>query len=281
MVNKADNRKKRKVKRTTGVLDPNEIVAIEYNEISGAHKEVEVGPRLIPKGVIADGSGGTPFGSGNGKIIEVFNNTAGTLFFRSGDSTIGAALGPADSIAVPANSYRKYAMGEDSHLRASSAILEAAATATWATSTAITLTSVVIGTGRNTQTVTLEVLAAAANPTDKILADWTGTAAAIIITITPNDGTNNGASAVDLTTAELVEYINTGDVAAKTGQITETDASSFRDDQTATGGDATVLADAGEGDGEVATFANGVDGAGLFFYEVDDNTHLVRRNLAN
>ncbi len=279
MVDKANNSKKRKVKRTTNILDPGEIAVNTYNEVSGGRKEVEVGPRLIPKGAILTTA--QSFGSGNGKVIEVFNNTAGNLFFRSGDSSVGASVDAANSIAVPANSYKKYAMGEDTHLRANSAILDAAATASWSTSAAITLTSVVIGTGRNTQTVTLQILAAAPNPTDKILADWTGTAAAIVITITPNDGTNNGATPVDLTTAELVEYINTGDVAAKTGQITETDASGFRDDQTATGGDATDLADSGEGDGLVATFANGVDAAGLFFYEVDDDTHLVRRNPAN
>lgn len=279
MVDKANNRKQRKIKRTTNVVEAQEIANNIYNQIAGASKHLDVGARLIPKGIIS--ASAQSFGAGNGKIIEVFNNTADNLFFRSGDSSVSAAVDAANSIAVPANSYKKYAMGADTHLRASSAILDVFATAAWATSTVIALTSAAIGTARNTQTVTLQILAAAANPTDKILADWTGTAAAIVITITPNDGTNNGATSVDLTTAELVEYINTGDVAAKTGQITETDASGFRDDQTATGGDATDLADAGEGDGLVATFSNGVDAAGLFFYEVDDDTQLVARNPAN
>lgn len=121
----------------------------------------------------------------------------------------------------------------------------------------IILTSVAAGAARNTNTFTLEVLAAAANPTDTILADFTGTAAAIVCTITPNDGTNNGATPVDLTTAELAELINTGAVVGKT--VTVTDASSLRNDQTATGGDATALANAGEGDGVVATFSGGTN----------------------
>lgn len=123
----------------------------------------------------------------------------------------------------------------------------------------ITLESAVAGAARNGDTVTLEIEAAAANPTDTVLVDITGTASAIVITVTPNDGTNNGATPVDLTTAELVELINSGAVVGKT--ITLIDASSLREDQTASGGDATALADAGEGDGEVATFASGSDAA--------------------
>ncbi len=149
--------------------------------------------------------------------------------------------------------------GEITSVTTVSDIVNVNATASWATSAAITLTDATSGGAtRNTQTVTLQVLAAAANPTDKILADWTGTINAIIITITPNDGTNNSATPVDMTTAELVEYINTGDIAAKTGQVTETDVSGFRGAQTTTGGDATDLVDAGEGDGLVATFASGI-----------------------
>lgn len=133
-----------------------------------------------------------------------------------------------------------------------------AAQATIDTTAPIILTSVAAGTARNTNTFTLEVEAAAANPTDTILADFTGTADAIVCTITPNDGANNGTVPVDLTTAELVELINTGAVAGKT--VTVTDASSLRNDQTATGGDATPLANAGEGDAEIATFSGGDDG---------------------
>ena len=130
-----------------------------------------------------------------------------------------------------------------------------AATATLNLTADIILTSVATGTARNTNTFTIQVLAAAANPTDTVLVAFTGTAAAIVCTVTPNDGTNNGAVAVDLTTEELVELINTGAVVGK--DVTLTDASSYRALQTATGGDATALADGGEGDGIAGTFSGG------------------------
>lgn len=119
----------------------------------------------------------------------------------------------------------------------------------------ITLTKVAVGSANNTKTFTLQVLAAAPNPTDTVLVSFTGTQAAIVCTVTPNDGTNNTATPVDLTTAELRELITSGAVVGKT--ITLTDASSLRALQTATGGGATALADGGEGDGVVATFASG------------------------
>lgn len=130
-----------------------------------------------------------------------------------------------------------------------------AATGTLDLTADITLTSVKKGSTRNTETLTLQILAAAANPSNTILAAFSGTAGAIVLTITPNDGTNNGAVAVNLTTAQLAELINTGAVVGKT--VTLTDASSFRILQTATGGGATNLADGGEGDGVVATFSAG------------------------
>lgn len=121
----------------------------------------------------------------------------------------------------------------------------------------IVLTSVAGGAARNTETFTTEVEAAAANPGATVLADFTGTAAAIVCTITPNDGTNNGAVPVDLTTAELAELITTGAVVGKS--VTVTDASSLRALQTATGGGPQALAAGGEGDGVEAEFENGVD----------------------
>lgn len=147
-----------------------------------------------------------------------------------------------------------------------------AATATLTLTTDIILTSVALGAARNTETFTLEVNAAAANPTDTVLVDFTGTAAAIVCTVTPNDGTNNAATPVDLTTAELVELINTGAVAGK--NITLTDGSSLRALQTATGGDATVLADGGEGDSVLGTFASGADAQNI-------NTLISNWNIAN
>jgi len=130
-----------------------------------------------------------------------------------------------------------------------------AATATLDLTEDIVLTSVAAGDDRNDETFTVQVAAAADNPTDTVLAVFSGTAAAITVTITPNDGTNNSATPVNLTTAELVELINDGSVTGK--NVTVTDTSSLRALQTATGGDTTPLADSGEGDGVAATFANG------------------------
>lgn len=132
-----------------------------------------------------------------------------------------------------------------------------AATGSIATTTPIALTATVAGTAVNTNTLTIQVEAAAANPTDTILAVVSGTEAAAVLTITPNDGTNNGATPVDLTTAELAELINSNTVVGKT--VTLTDASSWLDNYAATGGDATALADSGEGDGVTGTLTGGVD----------------------
>ncbi len=129
-----------------------------------------------------------------------------------------------------------------------------AATATLDLTNDITLTKVALAV--NTGTFKVVVNAAAANPLATVLAVFTGTAAAIICTITPNDGTNNSATAVDLTTAELRELITTGAVSGKT--VTITDVGSLRALQTAAGGGAAPLVAAGEGDDVTATFANGV-----------------------
>ncbi len=117
------------------------------------------------------------------------------------------------------------------------------------------MTKAAVGSAQNTKTFTIQVLAAAANPTNTVLVSFTGTDAAIVCTVTPNNGTNNSATPVNLTTAQLRELITTGAVVGKT--ITLTDASSLRALQTATGGGATNLADGGEGDGVSATFAGG------------------------
>ena len=130
-----------------------------------------------------------------------------------------------------------------------------AASATLDLTADIVLTSVAKGPARNTTTFTLQVVAPAANPTNTVLVAFTGTASAIVCTVTPNDGTNNSATPVTVTTANLVQLINTGLITGKTPTIT--DGSSLRALQTATGGSTTVLADAGEGDGVVATFASG------------------------
>ena len=122
------------------------------------------------------------------------------------------------------------------------------ATATLDLTNDITLTSLAKGRARNTNTFKTLVNAPAANAGNAILVGFTGTAAAIVCTITPDD-----TGPVTLTTAELVELINTGTVAGKT--VTVTDTSSFRALQTATGGGAQNLAASGEGDDETATFS--------------------------
>jgi len=132
---------------------------------------------------------------------------------------------------------------------------DVAAVATLDITNDITLTSVATGEGRNSNTFTIQVVAPAANPLATVLAVFTGTAAAIVCTITPNNGDNNGDTAVNLTTAELRELITSGAVAGKT--VTVTDGSSLRALQTAAGGAADVLITDGEGDDVVATFANG------------------------
>lgn len=133
------------------------------------------------------------------------------------------------------------------------AVVTVAATATLNLSTDIILTSVATGAARNTTTFELVVEAPAANPTDEVLVAFTGTAAAIVCTVTPNDGTNNAATPVDLDEDELVELINTGAVVGKT--ITLTDASSRRVLQTATGGQADALTAA---DDQSVSFLGGV-----------------------
>ena len=113
----------------------------------------------------------------------------------------------------------------------------------------ITLTSVAKGRDRNTNTFKTIVNAPAANAGDAVLVSFTGTSTAIVCTITPDDAVTT------ITTAELVELINSGSVEAKT--VTITDTSSLRILQTATGGGAQNLVASGEGDNVTATFSGG------------------------
>lgn len=173
---------------------------------------------------------------------RLFVGLAGDANGRAGRELAQKINGMVDVLKAQAN-------GDD--------VAAVAASATLNLTNDIVLTSVAAGAARNTNTFTLQVLAAAANPTDTVLVDFTGTAAAIVCTVTPNDGTNNTATPVDLTTAELVELINTAAVVGK--NITLTDGSGLRNDQTATGGGAQNLADGGEGDGVVGTFSGGAN----------------------
>ncbi len=123
----------------------------------------------------------------------------------------------------------------------------------------IVLTSAILGASRNTQTFTTHVSVAAANPTNLVIATVSGTLAAISLTIIPNDGTNNTATPVSITEAQLVELINTGVVVGK--NVALNDPSGLLADQTARvfGAGSTSLAHSGAIDGAIATFAGGVD----------------------
>ena len=132
------------------------------------------------------------------------------------------------------------------------------ATATLDITNDIILTSVASGRNRNTNTFQLIISPAASNPSDTVLAQFTGSKTAIVLTITPNNGTNNAGNNVTLTTAELVELINNGSVTGKS--VTVTDTSSLRVLQTASGGGSESLADNGEGDNKTGTFTGGDGG---------------------
>lgn len=135
-----------------------------------------------------------------------------------------------------------------------------AATATLATTSVITLTQVQASFAKvanNGYTFKTVVNAAAANPTNTILFAFTGTAAAIVCTITPNDGTNNAATPVVVTEQNLVDLINTGLISGKNPTIT--DASSLRVLNTATVSSGThSLLHSGNGDNVTATMSGGV-----------------------
>ena len=134
-----------------------------------------------------------------------------------------------------------------------------AATATLDTTTPIVFTSTAAGQERNGKQIKLTVLSAGNNPSDTVLLSFSSTTDPLFINVKPNDGTNNGFTPVNLTTAELVEAINTGAVVGKNINIISNPES--RTFQTATGGDATALASGGEGDDGVATFSGGVTAA--------------------
>ena len=125
-----------------------------------------------------------------------------------------------------------------------------------ATTAPILLYSRTPGPTKNGTKLTLQIAPAAANPTDTVLAVFTGTESETVLTITPNDGTNNGAVPVSISTAQVAELISYGSVTGK--NVTLTDASSLRADYRATGGGATLVADGGQGDGLAASLVGGL-----------------------
>lgn len=112
----------------------------------------------------------------------------------------------------------------------------------------ITLTSVQKGSVRNDKTFTVNV-GEESNP-GEITAVFSGTPAAIVLTITLDT-----SGPTTITTAQLAELINTGAIVGKTVNLTDSD--SLRTLQVCTGGGSTPLANGGEGDGAIATFSGG------------------------
>lgn len=119
------------------------------------------------------------------------------------------------------------------------------ATANLAINAAVTLTSTIDGDSRNADTFQLITAAAAENANDAVLVAFTGTEDAVVCTVTPD----NGGS---ISSAQLVELINTGSVSGVV--TTVTDLQGLRTLQTASGGDNNALAEGGNGSNVTATF---------------------------
>jgi hypothetical protein len=164
---------------------------------------------------------------------------------------------------------------KDLYARIAPGNVAVAATATLDLTTDIVLTSVASGAARNTSTFELVVNAAAANPAATVLVAFTGTAAAIVCTVTPNDGTNNSATPVSLDEDELAELINSGVVVGKT--ITLTDVSSLRALQTATGGAAANALTSGDDQSEA--FAGGITAIAASVVSGEGVASVVRSNV--
>jgi len=126
--------KKRKISQGfSKVLDVGEVHRIQYNELSGAQKGLDVGGFWIPRGSLANAATGQTFGAGKGKSIRIFNPTAGVLFVRTGvagatDSFNGKLAVPFNDAVIAANGIPVGAgetllmnMGEDTHIKGSAA----------------------------------------------------------------------------------------------------------------------------------------------------------------
>ena len=127
----------------------------------------------------------------------------------------------------------------------------------------LTLTGVAYDSFLNGMTVRTEVVAAAANPGATILIAVTKAETGIDsgdiqIEVTLNDGTNNAATPVGLTTAQLALAI-TGGVSATYDSIecTITDAGGWLAHMTAASSGTTALAQGGEGDSDACLMNGG------------------------
>lgn len=119
------------------VRDKGSIVAIEYNEASGAQKVVAVGPHLIPlaqtatAGVLnytTDATAATNVGMG--ACLAIYNNSGTVGTITMGDDSSVAVLTPGTtsilgSVGIPCapNSYTYLSLGTQSWIIASAATL--------------------------------------------------------------------------------------------------------------------------------------------------------------
>ncbi len=93
-----------------------DVLDYSFNQQAGALKML--GPiigKLIPLG---DGATARAM-SQRGKLAAVYNTTAGTLFAKTGDSTVAAPTGGTDSVCLPPLSYTIIALDQDTHVRTS------------------------------------------------------------------------------------------------------------------------------------------------------------------
>jgi len=139
----------------------------------------------------------------------------------------------------------------------------------------ITYTYRTAGPDANGYTVKTIVNSPAANPLDTVLVDFSGSASDIVITITPNDGTNNSSIPVSISSAELVSLINNGTVSGKT--VTLSGTTTLRTKIKAAGGDKSLATHRGCLDQCIATFSGGSESAtpiGQTVGLVDEITYL-------
>jgi len=223
-------------------------------------------PRIRIYSVSVDGTGAASLSGLDKHSLTLTDNGVGdyTLTFNkpfaSDDFQVLATPVTADTVIQKStktiSSVRILTRSETSASGASTAAAKAVANIN--TTTPIVLTASHFGDERNGTLFTLDIAAAAPNPTNTVLAVWSGSRDHITLTITPNDGTNNAATPVNITTAQIVEHINSFTVVGV--NLTTTDAGNLRILQTATGGGAENVANGGEGDNLGSkVFSGGVD----------------------
>lgn len=109
-----------------------------------------------------------------------------------------------------------------------------------------------VGPARNHATATILVNTPAPNDGgNTVLVEFSGNSETLTIYVTPNDGTYNGGVPIYITTAELVELINTGAVVGKLTRVI--------------GGANRVMQDASDGSSQLITVASDVNGASCAF----------------